>query len=57
MTKINFIKIAKRAAAIQVSELRKINKVFDRSFIKHNSFLTPLVNELIGMHADSNFKV
>ena len=34
MTKINFIKIAKRAAAIQVSELRKINKVFDRSFIK-----------------------
>ena len=34
MTKINFIKIARKAAAIQISELRKINKIFDKSFIK-----------------------
>ena len=34
MAKINFIKVAKKAASIQISELKKINKVFDKSFIK-----------------------
>ena len=30
----NYIKIAKKAAAIQSSELKKINKTFDKNFIK-----------------------
>lgn len=34
MGKINYIKIAKNAAKIQISELKKINKVFNKSFIK-----------------------
>ncbi len=34
MTKKNYIKIAKRSAAIQISELKKINKVFNNNFIK-----------------------
>ena len=33
MTKKNYIKIAKRSAAIQISELKKINKVFNNNFI------------------------
>ena len=34
MAKTNYIKIAKKAAAIQNSELKKINKTFDKNFIK-----------------------
>jgi arabinose-5-phosphate isomerase len=34
MAKANFINIAKKAASSQISELKKINKVFDKSFIK-----------------------
>ena len=34
MVKTNFINIAKKAASTQISELKKINKVFDKSFIK-----------------------
>jgi arabinose-5-phosphate isomerase len=34
MTKVNHISIAKKAAAIQISELKKINKVFDKSFVQ-----------------------
>ena len=34
MTKVNYISIAKKAAAIQISELKKINKVFDKSFVE-----------------------
>ena len=34
MAKINYIKIAKKSASIQITELKKINKVFDKSFIK-----------------------
>ena len=34
MTKVNYISIAKKAAAIQISELKKINKIFDKSFIQ-----------------------
>ena len=34
MTKVNYISVAKKAAAIQISELKKINKIFDKSFIQ-----------------------
>ena len=34
MTKVNYISVAKKAAAIQISELKKINKIFDKSFVK-----------------------
>jgi arabinose-5-phosphate isomerase len=34
MAKVNYISIAKKAAAIQISELRKINKIFDKSFLR-----------------------
>ncbi len=34
MNKSNYIKLAKKAAKIQIQELKKINKVFNNSFIK-----------------------
>ena len=34
MSKINYIKIAKTAAAIQISELKKVNKIFNSTFIQ-----------------------
>ncbi len=34
MKKINYTKIAKKTALIQISELKKINKTFNKSFIK-----------------------
>ena len=34
MTKLNYIKIAKKASSIQISELRKINKIFNKNFVK-----------------------
>jgi len=34
MAKTNYIKIAKKSAGIQISELKKINKVFNKSFVK-----------------------
>ena len=34
MVKANYITVAKKAAAIQISELKKINKIFDKSFVK-----------------------
>ncbi|MDC6482051.1 KpsF/GutQ family sugar-phosphate isomerase [Pelagibacteraceae bacterium] len=34
MVKVNYISVAKKAAAIQISELKKINKVFDKSFVR-----------------------
>ena len=34
MNKVNYIKIAKKAAAIQISELKKINKIFNKPFVK-----------------------
>ncbi len=34
MAKTNYIKVAKKSAGIQISELKKINKVFDKSFVK-----------------------
>jgi arabinose-5-phosphate isomerase len=33
MTKVNYISVAKKAAAIQIAELKKINKIFDKSFV------------------------
>ena len=34
MAKINFIKIAKKSASIQIRELKKINKTFNQNFVK-----------------------
>ena len=34
MKKINFIKIAKKTSSIQISELKKINKIFNSIFLK-----------------------
>ncbi len=34
MVKVNYISVAKRSAAIQISELKKINKIFDKSFVR-----------------------
>ena len=34
MVKVNYISVAKKAAAIQISELKKINKIFDKSFVQ-----------------------
>jgi arabinose-5-phosphate isomerase len=34
MVKVNYISIAKKAAAIQISELKKINKIFNKSFVQ-----------------------
>jgi arabinose-5-phosphate isomerase len=34
MVKVNYISVAKKAAAIQISELKKINKIFNKSFVQ-----------------------
>ena len=34
MVKVNYITIAKKAAAVQISELKKINKIFNKSFVQ-----------------------
>jgi len=34
MAKVNYISVAKKAAAIQISELKKINKILDKSFVR-----------------------
>ena len=34
MAKVNYISIAKKAAAIQIGELKKINKILDKSFVQ-----------------------
>ena len=34
MTKVNYISVAKKAAAIQISELKKINKIFNKPFVQ-----------------------
>ena len=34
MSKINYIKIAKKAASIQISELKKVKKIFNKTFIQ-----------------------
>ena len=40
MTKKNYISLAKKAAKIQISELKKITKVFDKSFSKAVDLIT-----------------
>jgi len=34
MAKVNYISVAKKAVAIQISELKKINKIFNKSFVQ-----------------------
>ena len=34
MRKKNYISLAKKAAALQINELKKIKKVFNKSFVK-----------------------
>ena len=34
MGKVNYISVAKKAAAIQIAELKKINKIFNKSFVQ-----------------------
>ena len=34
MSKVDYLKIAKKASSIQISELRKVNKIFNKSFLK-----------------------
>ena len=34
MVKVNYISVAKKAAAIQIGELKKINKIFNNSFVQ-----------------------
>ena len=34
MAKVNYISVAKKAAAVQIAELKKINKIFDKSFVR-----------------------
>ena len=34
MAKVNYISIAKKAAAIQISELKKIKKIFNKPFVQ-----------------------
>ena len=34
MAKVNYISVARKAAAIQISELKKINKIFNKSFVQ-----------------------
>ncbi len=34
MNKINYIKIARRTSSVQISELKKVNKIFNKTFIK-----------------------
>ena len=34
MSKVNYISAAKKAANVQISELKKINKIFDNSFLR-----------------------
>ncbi len=47
MTKSNYIKTAKKAASIQISELRKINKIFNKSFIKAVDSLLDVKGKII----------
>ena len=47
MGKINYIKIAKKAAGIQIAELKKINRVFDKSFIKTVDLISSCKGKII----------
>ena len=47
MAKTNYIKIAKKAAAIQISELRKVNKIFDKNFIQAINIISNCKGKII----------
>ena len=47
MAKTNYIKIAKKSAAIQISELKKINRVFNKSFAKAVDVLSSCKGKVI----------
>ena len=47
MTRINYIKVAKRAASIQISELRKVNKIFDKNFIQAINIISNCKGKII----------
>ena len=47
MKKTNYIQIAKKSAGIQISELKKINKVFDKSFAKAVDILSNCKGKVI----------
>ena len=47
MAKTNYAKIAKKAASIQISELRKVNKVFNKPFLKAVDTLSNVKGKII----------
>ena len=47
MVKVNYISIAKKAATIQISELKKINKIFDKSFVKAINLMSSCKGKVI----------
>ena len=47
MVKANYITVAKKAAAIQISELKKINKIFDKSFVQAIELITNCKGKVI----------
>ncbi|MBL6857904.1 MAG: KpsF/GutQ family sugar-phosphate isomerase [Pelagibacteraceae bacterium] len=47
MAKVNYISVAKKAAAVQISELKKINKIFDKSFIQAIEFMANCKGKVI----------
>ncbi len=47
MAKINYIKIAKKAAQIQIFELKKINKIFNNSFVKAAELISSCKGKVI----------
>jgi len=47
MAKANYIKIAKKAATTQISELRKVNKIFDKNFIQAINIISNCKGKII----------
>jgi arabinose-5-phosphate isomerase len=47
MDKVNYISVAKKAAAIQISELKKINKIFNKSFVQAIDLITNCKGKVI----------
>ena len=47
MTKQNYIKIAKKSAGVQISELRKVNKIFNKSFIQAINLISSCKGKII----------
>lgn len=47
MKKINYIKIAKKSASVQIRELKKINSVFNKNFVKAADLISNCKGKLI----------